>query len=205
MAKVAKDYSEQYRDINMPVADAGRANVITASFSGDTAGNILALENEDKRRLLLQARGLESFDLLNKTSTDQVQRQIKNGIRDGSSLQEVTRNVAQKFEIGAEFRAQRIARTEVGMATMIGREAAFRDAKEVIGKGVEKVWITSGDDRVRDGINSTGDHVSLNNTPANKSGVWITSSGESIRFPLDPAVSPEERINCRCDMIFLET
>jgi len=90
------------------------------------------------------------------------------------------------------------------MATMLGREAAFKDAKSVMGSDVKKVWITAGDDRVRRGINGNGDHVSLNNEEAGKDGSWMTAAGNRIRFPLDPAAVPQERINCRCDMIFIE-
>jgi len=199
-----KDYADQYAFIGGPVADAGHQNIVTASFSGQRAADIQAMASPEDRQILLKARGLESFDILNKTQTETVQKRIKNGFKTNKSITQITRSIVDFYDKGLEHMAERVARTEVGMATMLGREAAFKDAKSVMGSDVKKVWITAGDDRVRRGINGNGDHVSLNNEEAGKDGSWMTAAGNRIRFPLDPAAVPQERINCRCDMIFIE-
>lgn len=198
------EFGEQYSTINEKVFVAGRDNILQASFDQQQSQDIAALDTPENRRTLLKARGIKSFDTLNKATTEAVFKKIRNGFEANKSLTEMTRDIVQDFSKQSEARAQRVARTEVGMATMIGREAAWQDAKEVIGEKLSKVWITAGDGRVRDGSNGNGDHVSLNNTKANEQGIWVSGSGNDLRFPLDPAAVPEERINCRCDIIFVE-
>jgi len=197
MQKLQDQYVERYGEIARPAVDSGHAAVLTASFGPVRAGEINLIANEKRRIEFLWARGIESFKGLNKTSTSQVMADIKKGVESNSSLQEITRNVSTKFAEGAEFRAERISRTEVGVATMAGREAAFGDAQEVLGK-VNKVWITAGDADVRES------HESLDNVPANADGEWVTDAGNVLAYPLDPSAEPEERIGCRCDMIFVE-
>ena len=197
------DYAEQYAEIGGPVADAGHQNIVTASFTGQQAADIQAMDTEKDREVLLRARGIKTFGLLNKTQTSIVQKRIRDGFEENNSITAITRSIVEFYSIGSEHMAERIARTEVGLATMLGREAAFKDAKTIVGD-VKKVWITAGDDDVRRGLNGNGEHASLNNEEADKHGVWTTGVGNKLRFPLDPAAPPEERINCRCDMIFIE-
>ena len=203
MESFKDDYAEKYAGINEPVADAGHQNIVAASFEGQQAADIQAMNTQEDRRALLKARGLDTFSSLNKTQTDTVQRKIKDGFKANNSITAITRSIVDFYDRGAEHMAERIARTEVGMATMLGREAAYKDAQAIVGD-IKKRWITAGDSRVRPQGGSQGDHDSLNNKDAGKDGTWTTGAGNVIRFPLDPAAVPQERINCRCDMIFIE-
>tara|TARA_R110000803_G_scaffold166350_5_gene229694 strand:- start:28 stop:2196 length:2169 start_codon:yes stop_codon:yes gene_type:complete len=203
MGAFEENFAEQYSSVGVPVAESGHRNIVDASFDGQQAADIRAMSSKEKLQVLLKSRGIKSFSLINKTQTEIIQKRIRKGFKLNKSLQDITRSISQFYEDGAEHMAERVARTEVGLATMIGREAAFEDAKTVVGD-IKKVWITAGDDRVRDGGYGNGDHVSLNNEEADKDGTWTTGAGNVLRFPLDPEAVPEERINCRCDMIFIE-
>ena len=198
-----KDFTEQYSKVNSSAATAGHSNIIAASFSPQIASEIQALATPASMEVLLKARGIKSFEMINKTQTEMALTQVRDGMQSNKSLTAITRSVVTNLGENSEARAQRIARTEVGMATMLGRESAWRDAKAVVGD-IKKVWITAGDDRVRDGSYGNGDHVSLDNVEADKNGNWTTAAGNTLGFPLDPSAPPEERINCRCDMIFIE-
>jgi uncharacterized protein with gpF-like domain len=204
MNEFKNQFGDEYAEINDETFQAGRENIITASFDSETAQDIQVLDTPENRQTLLKARGIETFSKLNSATTESVFKKIRDGYEENKSLTGITRDIAGFFSETSEGRAQRIARTEVGMATMIGREAAYQDAKTIVGEKLKKVWITAGDRRVRDGSNGNGDHVSLDGKAANKDGKWTTGAGNDLRFPMDPAAVPQERINCRCDIIFVE-
>ena len=93
-----------------------------------------------------------------------------------------------------DFRANRIARTEVLTAMSLGKEAAFRNASSLI-PGLKKVWISAGDPRTRDAHTSSGvDGQIRDNDKAFSNG---------LQFPRDPSGPPAEVINCRCDILML--
>lgn len=202
--EIEDEFVDSYAGINAPVAKTGFDNIVGASFDDDVADEISALSSPEKRNLALRSRAIGAFKVINKTLTEMVVAQISKGVDINKTLPQVTRGVVENFAEHGQMRAERIAKTEVGMATMLGRDGAFEDAKEILGGNLKKVWITKNDTLVRDGGNGNGNHVSLHNKPANAKGEWITGAGNTIRFPLDPMAVPQERINCRCDMIFVD-
>jgi HK97 family phage portal protein len=106
----------------------------------------------------------------------------------GESSGELRSRLQDRFDI-ERTRASLISGTEVGQAFGKGRFEGMKQA------GVEfHQWITLGDAFVRDGINSQGDHVSLEGE--------IVKVGDpfsnGLQHPLDTNGPPEERIGCRC-------
>lgn len=195
------EFGERYVDITFPVAEAGNQAALNTGLEPEESAKVRAIQTPESRRNFLKSRGIETYDKISASTTDSILVDVKQGLINNESLTDITRTLSRRFVEGSEYRAQRIARTEVGTATMIGREAAWRDTKKVFPKA-NKFWITANDSRVRDGRNSSGNHAILDSKPANDEGVWRLDNGETIRFPMDPRVSPEERINCRCDIIF---
>ena len=185
------------------VADIGRERVISASFDGPDLDAVIAIADGNEPGRLntqLRTRGIDSFSNISQSASNTVLGHIETGIRKSQTVTEITRRIADSFtdEQMSGARAEKIARTEVGVATMVGREAAFKDAKKALG-AVHKTWITTIDSVTRDGSTRRGeDHVKLHLTRANpKTGKF----DNGLRFPLDPFGRPEEIINCRCDMI----
>ena len=108
------------------------------------------------------------------------------------TLQQIANDIGRMFEVSAPHRARTIARTEVLSASSLGQAAAMEDAATVI-PGMQKMWITAGDDRVRDShVMLDGDKVDIDEKFDN-----------GLKFPRDAAGGPEEVINCRCTVLMI--
>lgn len=91
-----------------------------------------------------------------------------------------------------QWRALRIARTEIVTASNIG---ALLGAKES-GYPMQKFWISTYDDRTRD----THRNIEAQNPKAMDEGFRVGSY--LMECPGDPDAGPEETINCRCTVAF---
>lgn len=91
-------------------------------------------------------------------------------------------------------RAKTIARTESGIMHAQTRNSVL------LGEGFTKIlWITSGDEKVRDGKNAEFSHRVLDGQigEINEGGTPF-NNGENIKYPKDPEASASNVINCRC-------
>ena len=155
----------------------------------------LKARDAEKRRLILSARGLESFDQISKTHTERIMREIVSSVSRGDSITDTIRSVARALGTPGQLtgKAETIARTETLTAVSIGQAAAMKNAKEVI-PGLKKVWLTAGDNRVRDS------HAELN-------GDTIPTEEQfsnGLNYPRDTeALDPAEVINCRCTLLII--
>lgn len=97
-------------------------------------------------------------------------------------------------------RAIRIAKTESTRSLSFGGLIGAY----MSGVDVDKVWITSDDERVRGEPNYPAPypHVSLDRNESELNGSFY--NGERINFPGDPDASVENTVNCRCAMFFKE-
>lgn len=166
-------------------------------FNAEATQEIQALRARDerKRRLTLEARGLESFAHISKTHTERIMRQITEGQEKNESISEIMRRVANALGTPGELagRAETIARTETLTAVSLGQSAVTENAKEVI-PGLKKVWLTAGDNRVRDSHQALdGDMIEANEKFAN-----------GLMYPRDTkSADPSEVINCRCTLLLV--
>lgn len=93
------------------------------------------------------------------------------------------------------LRATTIARTESLRAANLGSVAGAREAAEMYGLDVEKTWLATKDARTRDTHRELdGQMVRGMDLP------FILQSGQTIRWPHDPAAAAHETINCRCTL-----
>lgn len=97
-------------------------------------------------------------------------------------------------------RAIKIARTETTRAMSFGGLIGAY----MTGIDVDKVWVTSDDERVRGLPNYPAkySHVNLDLHESELMGSFY--NGEKINFPGDPEASIENTANCRCAMFFKE-
>jgi HK97 family phage portal protein len=117
---------------------------------------------------------------------DTVRNQLRNTLIEGLGQMETTAQLTERVKEVYNFaqsRALTIARTEVGQAMGIGRDAAMGQM------GVEKImWVTAGDEHVR------ASHEELNG--------MVVTRGEQFPngclYPCDPNGPADETINCRC-------
>lgn len=155
----------------------------------------LRARDADKRRLILEARGLESFDQVSQTHTERIMKEITQGTSLGESITTVMRRVANALGTPGQLagKAETIARTETLTAVSIGQAAAMKNAKEVI-PGLKKAWLTAGDNRVRDS------HQAVDGEVVDADAKF--SNG--LSYPRDTdSPDPALVINCRCTLLML--
>lgn len=156
---------------------------------------VLRARDEEKRRLTLAARGLDSFENISKTHTERIMSEITAGQERGESVTSIMRAVAGLLGTPGQLagKAETIARTETLTAVSIGQAAAVRNAKEVMPK-LKKAWLTAGDDRVRDShAEINGDIIDVDEKFSN-----------GLDHPRDvESGDPAEVINCRCTLLLI--
>lgn len=154
----------------------------------------LRVRNEQGRREILEARQLETFANMSKTTTDKIMSTITKGVENGKTIDEITDDLTDNFTNveNIQGRAATIARTETLTAISIGQAAAMQDASKVI-PNLKKMWITADDDRVRK------THEALDGDVR----AWDKSFKSGLKFPRDPDGEVGETINCRCTFIMV--
>lgn len=119
---------------------------------------------------------------------DEVAAEIQEGARAGESVEAITLRV-QRVVGNAEWRARRIARTEMNRASNNASLA------EMLFSGLNghKMWVANEDNRTRPTHHEAdGQTVELAET--------FDVGGFPLLYPGDPAGPPQETINCRCDL-----
>ena len=160
----------------------------------ESIDELTALRARDKkrRRLLLEARGIKSFSQITKTHTERIMGVITEGVDKQETIDQIARRIADTFADPANMlkKARTIARTETLTAVSQGQWAAVQNAKTVI-PNLQKVWITAGDERVRDShIENNGVRIDVDKEFSN-----------GLRYPRDLQGLAAETINCRCTLI----
>lgn len=88
-------------------------------------------------------------------------------------------------------RAAQIALDQILRATATFEHAAALQAQVITGRPYMQVWVTQGDDKVREThMLANGQEVALDE--------YFKVGGELLRYPRDPAGSPGNTYNCRC-------
>lgn len=146
---------------------------------------------------------------INANTEEAVRRLIEQGVNEGWSIPTTKKNLETMFQQWMagdltpeafgwlearmpEFRRELIARTET-------LRAANTVGYRLYGEwGVEEhEWLSAHDDRVRHPPNSNFDHVAADGEIV-KIGTPFVRTGEPMLYPLDPAGSAGNVINCRC-------
>ena len=115
----------------------------------------------------------------------------RQGIDEGLTGREVADRIRQLGLTDPPFRASVIARTESHSAANAGGLESAIESDVV----KEKEWISTEDERTRDGENSEFDHTNVANAQVDEP---FIVSGEELMFPGDPSGSAGNIINCRC-------
>lgn len=154
----------------------------------------LRSRNEKKRLDILENRLFDTFDNMNKTTTEDVINTLADMAEENASIDDMAQAIQDKFseydKIG--YRADRIARTETLTALSIGQAAAMKDAATVV-PNLKKIWLTMDDDRVRDS------HVAMDGDVVD----WDKPFDNGLFFPRDPSGEAGQTINCRCSFVAL--
>ena len=121
---------------------------------------------------------------------------IQQGYNDNISVADITRNLQRKFG-WYKYQALRIARTETTTATNYATVLASESSEYEL----QKMWISSQDNRTRRPPNSIYDHLDMNGVIVDADKPFFLS-GEELMFPGAPNGKAGNIINCRCKIVF---
>ncbi len=152
----------------------------------------------------IEANGTERIIGINETSKKLIQRSIRSSLVDaqaqGLGADEtanlIRESVKDTWSTMAQYRALRIARTELLTASNAGSHYAM----ESLGYGATKEWSSFKDQRTR-GMHPKDkhDHVNMNGQKVDLKGFFIEPlTGEKLMFPGDTIASAGNVVNCRC-------
>ena len=121
-----------------------------------------------------------------------VNSEVTEAIRQGTGT-EALKNEIERLTGFSEFRADTIARTEIGSAFVNGNY----EAQKALGEygAVFKEWLSVADARTRP------EHAALNGTVIPFDDMF-DAGGEMMRAPHDETASAANVVNCRCDVLF---
>jgi SPP1 gp7 family putative phage head morphogenesis protein len=191
MAKLYKNYRDGYVQKLSGVQETGYSLQLGMVFDADARAAVEAVRERDesKRVKILEARGLQSFQLVAKTSAKTIMEIVGEGMEAKNTIAEIAKNISAFFSKDAYYRAQRIARTEVLTAVSLGQWAAVKNASDHV-PNLKKMWMSAQDSRVRD-------------THAYLDGAVVGFDEEfenGLKFPREPGGVPSEVIQCRCSL-----
>jgi HK97 family phage portal protein len=202
MDGVEKKWRKDYADTLEAQIDLGYDASLSVPFNEPYKDGIEAIKskNKDKRREVLEARALDSFDRISKTTTEKIMSTIEGGMKESLSIGEIASKIQEVAKVSAG-RAMTIARTETLIANSIGEAAAMQDAAQVI-PNLVKVWINANDERVRGNPGglypeSEADHWSIMGEIVSHDEKY--SNG--LSYPRDTSGPANEIINCRCSQL----
>ena len=135
-------------------------------------------------------------DLIKKINIP-LRRSMTGELRPHQAMMEIYKLIGRKGKVGASHYAERIVRTE-----MTGARNAMHNQNIIVmgdrldpelqGK-LKKTWLGSDDPNTREGHHSS----EVESVPYDQP---FIVNGEPLMYPGDPAASPWNKINCRCDM-----
>lgn len=213
LRKALETLEKQYTDAAvtelLSVMEMGYQSQLVLPFNMPNEDRIQALyeQGRNRRPLILEERGLNSFADISKTTTDAIVKRVAFGVTENQTLEEIARDINKYFDELTPARAMTIARTEVLTAASLGQAAAMADAAEVI-PDLRKAWFSGRDERTRgnpDGLypKSAHDHWSMNGQVKRQDQPFVDPrSGIKLDYPRDPEAGDAGAvINCRCSMI----
>lgn len=153
----------------------------------------------------IQRRTGTQIKTIQNTTEKQIKRIVsewtQEAINAGDTVNDLSFYLQTEFEELGKSNAQRIARTEVGLASNNG---TLNAVKSLAIPGMVKEWVSASDSRVRDGDKGGADHTSVN---ANNGEIPLDEKfkvepDQLMDGPGDESAPADQVINCRCVLAF---
>ena len=128
-----------------------------------------------------------------------ISKWVNESYEDGLDNGELADRIGNKFKELSDGAAQRIARTEVAMAS---NNATLNAVKSLGAPNIYKEWVTASDARVRDGDKGGADHEAANGQEQALDDKFAIPPDASMDGPGDPSAGADQVINCRCVLTF---
>lgn len=145
------------------------------------------LDNPRAQKYLKEKKFRFSFET-NKTTQEQLRKEIGEGLRTGESGRDIAARVAKVFNFAEKYRAERIARTETTEVSNKALDDVYKTSDKITGKQ----WLHGGG-----GDNPRPEHIEMDGETVDVDEQF--SNG--LKYPGDPAEGPGEICNCTCTMI----
>jgi len=144
--------------------------------------------------------GAEKVRGITQTSRDRIKREIQSVIDLGQDIEFSAARLAAGVDEINVARGRVISRTEIIAASNHG----IAVGGQMSNLNLNKEWISSIDDRTRDGSTSQFDHIKPDGQIVHQSETFIVS-GERLEFPGDSShgASAGNLIQCRCTFAFI--
>lgn len=123
---------------------------------------------------------------------NQVRQEIAQGLIQGKSFQETSKQLKRRMELGAS-KALTITRTETQRVRAVAEQKAIEEASE-LGVKMKKMWLASIDDSTRDG------HAELDGTVLDIDENFVSPEG-GMGFGPSQMNNASDDINCRCTLL----
>lgn len=198
LEKALKSLEKQYMTtVNEPLSaamDLGYDLQTQVIFDKPSREALIAAKQTDAkgRAAALEARGIETFENVSKTTTDRVMKIVQQGIANGASVDDVAKSIMDSSDMFEPSRAMTIARTEMLTAVSLGQASMMNLAAKAI-PGLKKAWVTAQDEDVRES------HKNINGEIREADEKF--SNG--LMYPRDPDGEAGDTINCRCVLVTL--
>jgi hypothetical protein len=134
------------------------------------------------------------------TVKEAILKTIEKGQAEGWGVDRIVRELNQATF--PKWMAQRIVRTELGIASNTGAMVAATE----IGVDVKKEWISATDNRTRRVPRDQTDHLHMDGVTVDfdaKFTVDGKKKDEQMSYPGDPSASANNLCNCRCTVAFI--
>lgn len=134
-----------------------------------------------------------------KTILRTVKRLVDENLSEGDSNHDLADGIRDHFDSLTAGRARTIARTEVALAS---NNASLEAVKSLQVPGIQKEWVTAGDDRVRDGDHDGADHSVMNGAEMPLDEKFGVPPDTLMDGPGDDSAPADQVINCRCVLVY---
>lgn len=135
---------------------------------------------------------------ITQSMANKVQAEIVRLRGEGLNAQQIARGIVAKFTRINLARAKTIARTETHNAASFANDEYHQDVRRTLGTKMKKKWIPTEDERTRPA------HAEMKNKPAIDMDEKFIVGGKKMKYAGDPAGGPENVINCRCVIIYVD-
>jgi HK97 family phage portal protein len=204
LAQVFRDdeEAEEFRKILGPVFLAGVVDAGNTKLEDlISEENVLAFQEAHQRvrDAVTQFGATKVVGIVDETRSG-IATALRDALEAGADNRSLQDAIAQYFEhvveggVGAESRAERIARTETGTSLNVGGFEATRQIEDAGGK-VVKSWLSSRDELVRE------THQQADRETRGKPIALQDQFSNGLQHPNDPVGPAGEVVNCRCSMI----
>lgn len=163
---------------------------------------------EDWAQRYIKTRSGNAIGQIEETTRKKVKSVVKGlverAVIDGESTSTIANELADEFENLSKGRSMLIARTEVASAS---NNATLNAVKSLQVPNMQKEWISSDDDRVRDGGKDGDgpDHAAMDGVKVGLDDTFTVPPDATMDGPGDVAGGASQICNCRCVLVFNST